>query len=69
MSKPPVFIDLDYEAALEAARAKGRLRRQVIDQFERTARQVHRCLVAAGRLGDAAKVASTVRELAPTFSL
>ena len=27
MSKPPVSVDLDCEAALEAARAKGRLRR------------------------------------------
>jgi hypothetical protein len=45
------------------------VRRQVIEQFENTARQVHRCLLAAGRLEGAAKVASTVRELDATISL
>jgi hypothetical protein len=45
------------------------VRRQVIEQFENTARQVHRCLLAAGRLDDAAKVASTVREFDATISL
>jgi hypothetical protein len=31
------------------------VRRQLVEQFENTARQVHRCLVAAGRLEDAPK--------------
>lgn len=45
------------------------VRRQVVEQFQNTARQVHRCLVAAGRLEDADKVAATARELDPTVSL
>ncbi|SRR5581483_1546658 len=45
------------------------VRRQVVEQFQHTARQVHRCLVAAGRLEDAAKVASAARELDPAVSL
>jgi len=44
------------------------VRRQVVEQFQNTARQVHRYLVAAGRLEDAAKVASAARELDPTVS-
>lgn len=45
------------------------VRRQVVEQFQNTARQVHRCLAAAGRLEDAAKVASAARALDPTVSL
>jgi thioredoxin-like negative regulator of GroEL len=45
------------------------VRRQVVEQFQNTAGQVHRCLVAAGRLDDAARVVSAVRELDPTVSL
>src|SRR5207248_260182 len=44
------------------------VRRQVVEQFQNTARQVHRYLVAAGRLEDAAMVASAARELDPTVS-
>jgi len=42
------------------------VRRQVVEQFQNTARRVYRCLVAAGRLEDADKVAAAVRELDPT---
>jgi len=45
------------------------VRRQVVEQFQNIARQVHRCLVAAGRLEDAAKVVSTAREFDPAVSL
>ena len=44
------------------------VRRQVVEQFQKTARQVHRCLIAAGRRDDAGKVESVVRVLDPTVS-
>jgi thiol-disulfide isomerase/thioredoxin len=45
------------------------VRRQVIENFQGEVRQVHRCLIAAGRSDEAAGVLVAARELDPTFSL